>query len=135
MARNKGKRGEREVIALLQPILNEVYETFDLDCPTLQRNTLQSDDGGCDICGLEWLSLEVKFQETLQLPAWWQQTLEQAGREKTPILIFRQGRKRWQVMMHAWLFVGTDSSELVVVMSVDVFLRWFRARLVWELSK
>ncbi len=134
-ARDKGKRGERQVIEMLQPVVNEVYELHDMDAPLLQRNTLQSDEGGCDLAGLEWLSIEVKFQETLHINAWWAQTLKQAGRSKTPVLIFKQSRVKWTVMMYGTL--GTREWELTTPVFIDVtpFLAWFRRRLSDELSR
>src|SRR5438045_4158293 len=74
MSRNKGKRAERQVIDLLQPIVDHCYKEAGLKPLLLQRNTVQSDQGGFDIIGLEWLALEVKHQEILNVDAWWQQT-------------------------------------------------------------
>ena len=79
MARSKGQRGEREIVALLQAVVNEVYTAYNrkvistteselvqyrtLEVPLLQRNTIQSDRGGYDIVGLDWLAPEVKVPE------------------------------------------------------------------------
>ena len=70
MSRNKGKRGEREVVKLLQPVVNEVYESLGLEPPLLERNLMQSHKGGCDLAGLDWLALEVKYQEQQQMTSW-----------------------------------------------------------------
>lgn len=102
MSRNKGKRGEREIIAILQPVVTEAYKTRgypDDWVPVLKRNTMQSDGGGFDIHGLEWCALEVKRAETLCLPAWWRQTLRQAGETKHPVLAYRQNGNPWRFRM------------------------------------
>lgn len=79
MSRNKGQRGEREVIQLLQPIVDKLYLEAHMDGPKLRRNLMQSQDGGFDVAGLEWLALEVKFQEIENTTGWWKQTCKQAG--------------------------------------------------------
>ena len=72
-ANGKGKRGEREVVKVLQPTVNKVFEARGLEPPVMFRNQNQSFQGGYDIDGLPWLALEVKRQETLNLNAWWGQ--------------------------------------------------------------
>lgn len=130
--RNKGKRGEREIINLLQPVVNEVFVAHGLEPPLLQRNLLQSDKGGCDVHGLEFLAAEVKFQETFAIPAWWQQTLRQAGTTRVPVLFYRRARMRdWQVMMRATLCPGCTVAATV---PMEGFLMWFRLALNRELS-
>jgi len=118
--RTKGQTGEREVIKLLQPIIDRVYDGTRQYAPQLQRNTLQSDKGGFDIVGIETLAIEVKRCETLNLSAWWQQTLSQAG-NREPVLIYRQSRKPWRVRMAK----DIDNLTMLVDVSIDDFLRWF----------
>lgn len=99
MSRNKGARGEREIIELLQPVVTEAYAAQgypDDWVPVLKRNTMQADGGGFDIHGLEWCALEVKRAETLCLPAWWRQTLRQAGQTKHPVLAYRKSHQPWR---------------------------------------
>lgn len=132
-SRNKGKRGERQVIDLLQPVVNQIYEAHGLEPPTLQRNTLQSDFGGFDITGLEWLALEVKRQEQLNVAAWWEQTCRQA-RNCEPVLFYRRNNGAWTVVMYGYLFAALPITAVVRV-DVDTFLRWFRARLSYELER
>lgn len=95
-ALNKGKSGEREAIKLIQPLVDEIYNEHGLEPPRLQRNTLQSDNGGYDIVGLPWLALEVKRQETLAIPQWWRQTIKQSKPWQLPVLMFRQNNKKWR---------------------------------------
>jgi hypothetical protein len=132
-SRNKGKRGEREVIGLMQLTVFEIYKAHELECPRLQRNTLQSDRGGYDIVGIDWLALEVKYQETLQLDKWWKQTIEQAMKGE-PVLVYRSNHQPWRVMMHALLGGPGAGVTVPVIVDFDSFLRWFRIRLSQELA-
>ena len=72
-SREKGKRAEREVVKLLQPVVTKVYQEAGKEIPLLERNLMQSHKGGHDIVGLEWMALEVKHHETLQISQWWEQ--------------------------------------------------------------
>lgn len=114
-SRNKGKRGEREVIKLLQPIVDSVYGEGAI---LLQRNMLQSDKGGCDIAGLEKFAIEIKRHERLNVKAWWRQTLEQAKPHQIPVLFYRQNGESWTVMYST----GSDS---VCTTDVPTFTRIF----------
>lgn len=132
--REKGKKGEREVIALLQPVVNNVYEAFAMDAPLLQRNTLQSHVGGCDVAGLPWMALEVKYQEGLTVASWWDQCVRQAGKDKTPILFYRRNNMKWHVRMLGLLGTPSAGITVPVTVSVEAFIAWFRIRLTKELS-
>ena len=138
MSRSKGQRGEREIIDLLQPVVNEVYEMVLLHAPKLKRNSLQSDGGGSDIAGLPWLALEVKYQEKNDTPGtlavWWAQTLEQAEGCREPVLFYRRNGSKWRVQMYGMLCAGGHSFTVPVLVSPADFLRWFRARLIKELG-
>lgn len=90
-ARNKGHDAEREVIKILTEACGKQVE--------LHRNLLQTRQGGYDIVGLEWLAIEVKRQETLDVENWWKQTLKQADDNQVPVLIYRQNRKAWNIVM------------------------------------
>ncbi len=52
-SRNKGKRGEREIVNILKAELGDDLE--------IGRNHAQCDNGGCDIAGRLPFSIEVKF--------------------------------------------------------------------------
>ena len=119
-SRTKGQTGEREIIKLLQPIIDRVYDDHRLPAPQLQRNTLQAHKGGFDVVGIDSLAIEIKREERLNLSDWWQQTIKQAN-GRTPVLIYRQNRQKWRVRM-----VGSiDFVPMVVDVSMDDFLRWF----------
>ena len=120
-ARSKGQEGEREVIRLLAPIVEEVCGQES----TLSRNLNQTREGGHDIVGLDWLAIEVKRQETLDVENWWRQTLRQAGDKREPVLIYRQNRKSWHVVM--WAKVGEHRCRATI--SLQDFQDWFRLTL------
>ncbi len=94
--RQKGHDGEREVVRVLAPVVEAV-----LGEPRVRRNLMQTREGGHDICGLEHLAVEVKRCETLEIEKWWKQTLRQAENAggAIPVLMFRQNRGKWRVMM------------------------------------
>ena len=96
---------------------------------------MQSHRGGYDIVGLEFLALEVKFQEQITINAWWRQTTEQAGQNRVPVLIYRKSRVAWRVVMYGTLAAGVDKLRVPVDISLEDFLVWFDARLSYELSR
>lgn len=134
MSQNKGKSGEREVIRLLQPVVTQVYQEFNLEPPRLQRDTRQADGGGSDVSGLDWMALEVKFHATPAVATWWAQTVKQAGRSRVPILLYRTNNQPWRCRMLGLL--GSPSAGRTCPVTVDLadFLVWFRLKLVEELS-
>lgn len=90
--RAKGASAEREVAKLLEPT-----------CGKLKRNLEQVRSGGHDLIGIDWLAIEIKRQETLNVEAWWAQTVSQAKDGQIPVLIYRQSRKPWTVVMQGGL--------------------------------
>lgn len=125
----KGKAGEREVVKLLQPMVDEVYNGLDLEPPQMLRNQMQSAVGGFDLEGLPWLAVEVKRRETLDLNSWWNQVLKAAGGAREPVVIFRQNRCKWRVLMWAYVWTGGSNHQRVrVEVSYDDFCVWFKAR-------
>ena len=134
MARNKGQRGEREVIALLQPVIDKAYGEAGMEAPVLKRNLMQTQDGGFDIVGLNWMALEVKYQEAENLTAWWAQATRQAMVKgtlvKDPVLIWRKNGAKWRVKMLAPVAIGDRVKvRMPVVISVEDFLVWLYYRL------
>lgn len=81
-ARNKGKSGEYEIIKMLQTICDDVFKDFYLKAPLLRRNAAQYADGGEDVAGLTWHSVEVKRCEKLEIGKWWLQATRQATKAK-----------------------------------------------------
>lgn len=131
--RTKGQSGEREVAAMLNDVVQRVRvskglpKLEDRDLP-FQRNQNQSAVGGDDLTNPFKLAIEVKRQETLSINTWWKQCVASAERsEGKPILIYRQNRKPWRVVMTAPLPV-TESKAIGPVqieISDDTFLAWF----------
>lgn len=143
-SRSKGQRAERAAIDLLQPVVNECYAALgykEHEVPMLQRNTLQSQAGGFDVVGLEWLALEVKHQETLLIEQWWLQTIKQAkkannGQGAEPVLMYKQNNVRFRVRMqvHVWVHRSDGGQWHIVDVSIESFVEYFKARLMAELT-
>lgn len=134
-ANNKGKAAEREVIGLIQPVLDEIGHSYGVEPFKLTRNLNQARDGGSDILGLPWCSIEVKRHEELQVPKWWRQTLEATGKDQIPVLIYRKSRCMWKVQWQLDVIVGTLPTEygtrnqsMIVTTSVGDFNRWLKQR-------
>jgi hypothetical protein len=90
-SRAKGASAEREVFKLIGDVLGFKVE----------RNLSQTRDGGYDSVVGDF-ALEVKRQEALSIKAWWEQATQQAGRcdpPKMPMLIYRQSRQPWRVVV------------------------------------
>jgi hypothetical protein len=114
---------------------------------------VQTREGGCDIVGLEWLSLEVKrVEQAGMIGAWWGQTLRQAdqaeGRLKAegkkgkdgkrirvvPVLLHKQNYGQWKCRMRYWIEVGPGKRMLATFnVDIETFKFWFRERLRSEL--
>lgn len=124
MARDKGARGEREVIDLLQPIVDTAYRAAGLEPPQLKRtSSMQADGGGCDVHGIDWLALEVKRCETLSLDAWWRQCLQQTKPGQMPVLVYRQNGRQWRVRTR--LYVSCNTLEIVADILIADFCLYF----------
>ena len=133
-SRNKGQSGEREVMGILKLIVEERYKTLtNLDCPVLERNLNQSNKGGYDIIGLDWLALEVKRQETLLIDQWWAQTKKQAKHNQHPVLIYRASRQPWRVMLEVSIYENNQLLIMPAQISLDYFLKWFKLKLTSKL--
>lgn len=134
-SRDKGQRGEREVVQLLQPVIDRVCGHHGVDL-IIGRNLNQVRGGGYDLKGegselLDWLALEVKRQETLCISQWWDQAVRQAGPEQTPVLLFRQNGKRvWRVVIDGYIMTsGSNVIKVPVEISQANFLYWFQLKL------
>ena len=116
-SRNKGKAGEREVVKLLQ----ELLDGYGL---TIERNLLtQARSGGVDVVGVPGLAIEVKRAECLQLDKWFEQAKRQAMQLKArPVLFFRQSRQPWRVM--------TEMCDAATGITAIVVMEWPQARIL-----
>ena len=106
-SRDKGKRGEREIVNILK---NELGNDLDIG-----RNHSQCDTGGCDIAGNLPYSIEVKNHKTESLTAWWIQACRQAQQGKAPVLIYKKPYKGWFVIMELDLIsvYPTDNGDTI----------------------
>lgn len=88
--RNKGAAAEREVAA----IINDRLGT------DLRRTPLS---GGMtwkgDIRGWDGMHVEVKRQERLSIPAWVKQAEDDCPEGDIPLVVFRQSREPWRVVI------------------------------------
>jgi hypothetical protein len=133
-SRDKGARGEREIIDLLQPIVDAAYKDAGREPPQLKRaSSMQADGGGCDVYGIDWLALEVKRCETLQLEAWWRQCMSQAQPDKQPVLIYRQNGRQWRVRLWLHDVVVTTVADIAVVDFLRYFAEALKRQLAWEM--
>jgi hypothetical protein len=135
MARNKGARGEREIIKLLEPIVKEECTKVGKQSLILQRNSLQSRFGGSDLAGCFFLAAEVKYCESIQIASWWNQTVAQVRGDQVPVLFYRKNLERWKCRMFGKLPLG-DGRHVTTPcdISIGAFLIWFRHRLILELA-
>lgn len=125
--RQKGARGEREVIEMLIEWLTPVYEGACLELPVLQRNLEQWRSGGYDILGLDWLALEVKRHERsnpYNMNLWWAQTLAATKEGQVPLLLWRANRTPWAARTRLW--VHNCPTELDVDLGFDQVKTWFQ---------
>lgn len=143
MARNKGKRGERAVIDWLQPIVDKLCLELGIRKVILQRNTVQSDQGGSDIIGLDWMSAEVKnceAQGPAALASWWEQTEQQArdwpkanGALRVPVLFYTRNHNPIRVRTQGIIFAQDDKESFTYCM-IDVSAESFEAYF-WQRTK
>lgn len=96
----KGKRAEREVVKLLQPIVDAAYHQAGKEPPLLQRTSYSASSlaGGADLMGVPFLAIEVKHRESYSIPSWWKQTCEQA-QGRLPILFYRRNNVEFRCQL------------------------------------
>lgn len=138
--RAKGQRGEREVVSMLQSIVDRVIaqineirvregqERVGLDPGSHQilRNQLQSAVGGADLVGIDWLAPEIKYQEVEKLNEWWAQTVRQTKPGQVGVLIHRRNNQKWRVRMLGKLaLIDGRHVTCPVDIGLDAFLLWF----------
>lgn len=133
-ARDKGQRAERAAVKLLQPIVDRLTTRLGIDAILIERNQQQTNKGGYDLIGLDWLALEIKHQEKLQVEQWWQQCLRQARTGQEPVLMYKQNNIKWRVRMHGAVYVVDWYQDCVTEISLDDFLPYFEHRSLIELS-
>ena len=88
--RAKGARGEREFFSLLNKFLPARLH--------MRRELSQTRDGGSD-GATEFCNIEVKRQETLNLPGWLNQARQSASEAQTPVVAYRRNGENWQILI------------------------------------
>jgi hypothetical protein len=109
-SKNKGANAEREAADVIETWLREVYLSCGVEPPKLKRNLEQVRIGGSDLIGVDWMALEIKRREQLQLSTWWKQTVRQAMQGQTPILMWRQNRCPWAFRIRVTAYHGTPAT-------------------------
>lgn len=149
-SRAKGQRGEREVVHLVQPVVDAAWaemgcgvagkiirgdlQMFRADKPDMSRNIDQVRNGGCDLHGLPWLAIEVKFCENFTLDKWWEQATRQAKIRSNvvkhsvePVLIYRRSRIPWRVQVYGTID-GLPNRKVRVDISLKAWLASLRGQ-------
>lgn len=88
--RQKGQNFERKMSKMFN-------ESFGL---ATERNLQQSINGGDDLMGVPFFSIELKKHNTKAIGTWWKQCVESARRQsKMPVLIYEMPRQKPTVVM------------------------------------
>jgi hypothetical protein len=129
MSRDKGARGEREI----KDMHNEFFELHGHDM-RLERNQMQTLNGGFDLIGVPILAIEIKLQEQFSLKAWWEQTVAQAQPGQYPILFYRRNRVVWRVRMQGAVWETDhhgiwDRPSMVIDIATEDYFRWLKIKL------
>ena len=95
-SRNKGKRGEREVVILLR----------EAGFPAAHRSVQYCGRTGtaADVIGLPGIHIEVKYVEREAVRSWYSQAARDAGaggRGDIPVVFHRKSRAPWLVTLGA----------------------------------
>ena len=134
-AKAKGAAGELEAARLLVAWAQGI-----MPGATFTRNLEQVRGGGHDLLGLEWLAIEVKRQENVNLSGWWKQTIKQADAVGgVPFLMWRQNRKSWAFRVRVPVaHYGPHHSGvqyLDVDMPLDQAKAWFQGELYYRIKE
>lgn len=141
--RTKGQNGEREAIRLLTDWATQVTDSLGLPPVVLTRNLEQPRGGGYDLTGIDWLAVEIKRHENLQVSQWWKQAVKQAKDHQIPFLMYRQNRTQWRFRLLACVYhsgrLGHYHSGRLGHYPVDMAAadaqRWFQTELWVRLRK
>lgn len=134
--RQKGQSGERQVATELNLIVNILLAKHGIPVPVvpvIQRNQNQSAVGGSDLSNTFGIAIEIKRQEQLSINTWWRQCTVAAEKNgEFPVLIYRQNKQAWRVVMYSWAQLppahGGGGSAIQLRMETDweSFKSWFR---------
>lgn len=120
--RAKGQRGEREIVHLLQEIMDTAHGNVgSTKIPLISRNLEQTRDGGYDI-GIYEYCVEVKRVEKPNLTAFWKQACKQAARvEGVPVLAWRLNGGSWTFKILVPILIGNSPVDTAVDMDIATF--------------
>jgi Holliday junction resolvase len=114
-SRNKGKRGELEIVHLLR-------DNLGIDCNRNYKQVAQAQHGDIEQLVAGYL-LEVKNCAKTELKAWWQQTVQAATkRGAVPCLVYKVPRKGWRFRVplpQAWASGQQWGRELAYTMDLS----------------
>lgn len=126
MARDKGARGEREV----KDLYNALFERIGYNVAMQRNSSGQADGGGYDLVGLQYLAIEVKWQETNYSKAWWSQCIAQCKEGQIPVLWYRRSRMPWRIRQWGLALPAQNGSTTVQIeLSVEDHLRWLEEKI------
>jgi hypothetical protein len=137
-SRDKGKQGEREVVALFAKLHNSIgHGVLDRNGAPVPvgRNHNQAERGGHDITGVFFFAPEVKRvgpqPSRGQVRQWWEQACQQAEVAcKEPMLIYRANNKPWTVCL--WAGLNRAAHAYMMEMAVEEFMLYYRDRVNGE---
>lgn len=132
----KGKRAERSVALLLNEMLTRLCTKHQIEPLKLARNLKQTQCGGFDLDGLDWIAIEIKHHKVVALDSWWIQCCGQATSDREPVLIWKQHGGKWRVRMFGRLeLTPLRKLRVPVDISWDSFAAWFERRAEIEIEK
>jgi Holliday junction resolvase len=111
-SREKGARAEREVCAILREH-GHIAARTPMSGGSHWKGDIHNPDGGPSIQGHH---LEVKMVEKLAIPRWLRQAEADCPEGDVPVLVFRQSRQPWRVVvpLEYWLnLVASDGRNRV----------------------
>ena len=123
-SRNKGARGEMELLALLSERFPDLL---------LQRNYDQAAFGGSDLLGLPGISLVVKRYQrgNVHRQEWWTQACSVATQDRIPVLAYRFDRSEWQSVLPLqwWAMESVNDLNMIAIMPLANFLNEYEMRI------
>lgn len=135
-SRNKGARGEREAIALLQPIVDRACDHCGQPRIELVRDTRQRYQKKLyDIFGLPWIALEIKRVENQSgINGWWKQVKEATKPGQIPVLMYRQNNAPWKIRTRLPIKIKDRVSVIATVtMDFSQWATWLETKIRMEL--
>lgn len=116
----KGAAGERQFCQAVKNFTNGTV--------CLHRNLDQPRDAGYDLVGHEFFAFEIKRRKMVtdhMIKKWWQQAVDQAvGKNKQPVLAWRQDKQQWRVMIHPECSFDIYDPRGCITVPVELFCKF-----------